>query len=165
MDLIRRWSLQLDNTIDSEIELAKPDGSKVPGLLISHGQHKILIAVEGQDYITVTYRIDLLETDQDKLAKMDSQDYMKLTNIIKRALIAGRSGFNFALRPKTDIIKSIIIVQRMKVSQTDPSTFNHFSDSIQEMVNEGFMVAMILGATFRESGAQSISSAPESMYR
>jgi len=155
----------LDNIIDSEVELEKPDGTKAPGLLISHGQHKILIAVEGLDYITINYRIDLLEADQDKLSRMDSQEYVKLTNIIKRALIAGKSGFNFALRTGTDIIKSISIVQRMKVAQTDPSTFNHFSDSMQEIVNEGFMVAMILGATFRESKEQSISSAPESMYR
>ena len=165
MDLIRRWSLQLDNTIDSEVMLEKSDGSKVPGLLISHGQHKILIAIECQDYLTITYRIDLMEADQEKLSKMDSQEYQKLTNIIKRALISGKSGFNFVLKTGTDIFKSIMIVQRMKVSQTDPSTFNHFSDSIQEIVNEGFMVAMILGATFRESKEQSISSAPESMYR
>ena len=165
MDLIRRWSLQLDNTIDSEIELEKSDGARVPGLLISHGQHKILIAIEGLDYVTLTYRIDLAETDQEKLSKMDPQEYLKLTSIIKRALIAGKSGFNLLLKEGTSIFKSISIVQRMKVSQTDPSTFNHFSDSIQEIVNEGFMVAMILGATFRESKGQSISSAPESMYR
>lgn len=165
MELLRRWVLQLENTIDSEVELEKVDKTKIPGLLISHGQHKIFIAIEGIDYISVTYRIDLSEEDQGKLARMPAQDYMKLSSIMKRALIAGKSGFTFVLKEGTNIIKSIIIIQRMKISQSDPSTFNHFSDSIQEIVNEGFMVAMLLGATFQESAGQPISSAPETMYR
>ncbi len=135
-DLARKWA--------KELGFAVSDGEEPRSLILKGaGVSPGVVVKDG----TVTVSCGLIIEDREETKKPE-----KLVH-----LLTGRSAFVF-VPPENP--RELVVYQRIKISVSDPSTFNRYSDAVQEVINATLLTAKVLTGNVK-SGLR----LPEGMYR
>jgi hypothetical protein len=167
LELAKEWVASLNGKYVSEGEAVREDGFKSKYFIFQHGQFKLVCVDGGKDTISIIGDISLDKGLRDKLEKeKDKSKVDKLFKIIVGQLLCGRTVYEFI--PQDAVPEIIRISQRLRILETDNSSFNRLADAIQEVVNSLVMTLIILQTSAPSmSGSESVKSSSfhNGMYR
>ena len=158
LDLAKEWVVLLGDKVERDGEAERADGLKSKYFIAVHGEYKIVCVDSGNNTVTILGDLSLPKDFQEKLKKdKDQKKVEKLFKIVAGELLCRRSAYSF-IPPNQLVPHTIRISQLIRINETDYSSFNRFSDGIQEIINALVMTMLILQTSVPlTSGSENIS--------
>lgn len=162
LTLAEKWARDLGN-VTARISGTTPDGHEIPALSIKHGVFTVFCREEA-GALHFSAILDIPADARSQLRKLDAPSQTRLLTTLKVALMENpRTGFGFfpVEFQRVYEIQKISLDQVVKISPDDSSTFNRFSDAIQELSTGLLKTVMVF------SPVQLLQATPrdDTMYR
>ena len=136
LQLARRWASQLGNNVE-DVPGVDAEGKPVAGVGIRHGQ-VLLIVVEPPTGVLMVMAILEVPPDLRKaIGALPAQLQSKMYDTLKLALMdCPRAGFAFLPQTATSLglVERVQLMELLRIEESNIESFNHFSDTIQELV-------------------------------
>ena len=169
LQLAEEWARAKGDQVDHGAGIFEP-GRVEPVLRVHHGPAPIYVRDMGR-CLQVVGTLALPAEFRASLRAMDEAARAGALSDLREALMAcPRVGFTLSPRTATDIteIAVVSVDQTLRISASDPSTFNRFADAIQEAETILLRVADLVGlygsAYHRHRTYSSTTPAPSELY-
>lgn len=166
--LAEKWIKETGRPTDRVLGDPLPDGTRLPLLLITHGNYKVLIIEQnGSLFIQASTQIPV--DVRTKLAVLTDETKQKVLIALNGELSSSsRTGYSFHPSDARAIndIQGFLVQQLLRISENDISSFNRLCDSIQEVVTvlgKGIRVLGLFGLP-QDTSTTSIRRASPTLY-
>jgi hypothetical protein len=145
-----------------------PDGTRQPGLLITHGAINILVREQGS-CVAVFIVVKVPDDVRGKLANLMPEDKQRFYITLRGELSSNsRTAFSFIPQNLGDVgqLEALNIEQLLKISEDDVSSFNRFCDALQEIVTTTVKALSVFGllASIQEPSTTAVRPASGMLY-
>jgi len=167
--LADRWAKAMGKST-KVVDVQDADGGIVPVLVVMHGDKPVLVRSRGE-CVSIFLLMDIPKDIADRIHRYPGHVQKRVLAALRYELLS-HARTAFALRPEPlgsiAELQRIRVEQLVRISEDDPSSFNRYSDAIQEIVTTTARVFSVLAPVLPTGGdahrADGDKAAPSSMY-
>ena len=162
--LAEKWATETGRKTQRILSDPLPDGSRLPTLMITQGNFKILVGEQGTCVLVFVW-VKVPDNVRKKLADLAPEDKQRLLITFRGELLSSsRTGFGF-IPQKFDTIDQLEVFttqQLLKISEDDVSSFNRFCDALQETLTIAVKTMSVFEVLVSTQGPSSTAVKPAS---